>query len=62
MDVYVLSFLSCISANLLDVSIYLPGKALVGMAEVEAAIQEMFQAPHMQVSQIVTLPYFDNGM
>ncbi|KAM7528936.1 hypothetical protein LguiB_032346 [Lonicera macranthoides] len=25
------------------------GKALVGMAEVEAAIQEMFQAPHIQV-------------
>lgn len=26
------------------------GKALVGMADVEAAIQEMFQAPHIQVS------------
>ncbi|KAL6228300.1 hypothetical protein ACLB2K_002251 [Fragaria x ananassa] len=25
------------------------GKALVGMAEVEAAIQEMFQVPHIQV-------------
>ncbi|CAB4308334.1 unnamed protein product [Prunus armeniaca] len=25
------------------------GKSLVGMAEVEAAIQEMFQAPHIQV-------------
>ncbi|RVW48708.1 Origin of replication complex subunit 1B [Vitis vinifera] len=35
----------------LDGSIFLcfPGKALVGMAEVEAAIQEMFQAPHIQV-------------
>lgn len=32
-------------------SISLPkmGKSLVGMAEVEAAIQEMFQAPHIQV-------------
>lgn len=30
------------------------GKTLVGMGEVEAAIQEMFQAPHMQVSKIVT--------
>ncbi|XP_052192375.1 origin of replication complex subunit 1B-like [Diospyros lotus] len=26
-----------------------PGKSLVGMADVEAAIQEMFQAPHIQV-------------
>ena len=36
----------------LDGSIFLcfPGKALVGMAEVEAAIQEMFQAPQIQVS------------
>ena len=36
----------------LDGSIFLffPGKALVGMAEVEAAIQAMFQAPHIQVS------------
>lgn len=25
------------------------GKSLVGMSEVEAAIQEMFQAPHIQV-------------
>lgn len=27
-----------------------PDKVVVGMAEVEAAIQEMFQAPHIQVS------------
>ncbi|KAL4566781.1 hypothetical protein LXL04_030906 [Taraxacum kok-saghyz] len=30
-------------------SITSPGKCLVGMGEVEAAIQEMFQAPHIQV-------------
>lgn len=29
---------------------YLSGKMLVRMADVEAAIQEMFQAPHIQVS------------
>lgn len=27
-----------------------PGKDIVTMAEVDAAIQEMFQAPHVQVS------------
>ncbi|KAL6327362.1 hypothetical protein AAG906_018964 [Vitis piasezkii] len=31
-----------------------PGKALVGMAEVEAAIQAMFQAPHIQVMKSST--------
>ena len=31
------------------------GKALVGMSEVEAAIQEMFQAPHIQVGDINSL-------
>lgn len=29
---------------------HFPGKGLVAMADVEAAIQEMFQAPHIQVS------------
>ncbi|RVW58100.1 Origin of replication complex subunit 1A [Vitis vinifera] len=40
----------------LDGSIFLffPGKALVGMAEVEAAIQAMFQAPHIQVMKSST--------
>ncbi|CAI9273004.1 unnamed protein product [Lactuca saligna] len=32
-----------------SISIPKAGKALVGMADVEAAIQEMFQAPHIQV-------------
>ncbi|KAL4557247.1 hypothetical protein LXL04_035420 [Taraxacum kok-saghyz] len=32
-----------------DISITSPRKCLVGMGEVEAAIQEMFQAPHIQV-------------
>ena len=31
------------------------GKALVGMSEVEAAIQEMFQAPHIQVGDIKSM-------
>ncbi|GFY98911.1 origin of replication complex 1B [Actinidia rufa] len=35
------------SASLLNVAS--AGKALIGMADVEAAIQEMFQAPHIQV-------------
>ncbi|CAM8976188.1 unnamed protein product [Rhodiola kirilowii] len=30
------------------------GKALVGMKEVQAAIQEMFQAPHMQLAMTVS--------
>ncbi|CAB4289209.1 unnamed protein product [Prunus armeniaca] len=32
-----------------EILCYYIGKSLVGMAEVEAAIQEMFQAPHIQV-------------
>ncbi|XP_074294019.1 uncharacterized protein LOC141621336 [Silene latifolia] len=29
------------------------GKTLVGMAEVEAVIQEMFQAPHIQILLVI---------
>ncbi|CAL2270566.1 unnamed protein product [Prunus armeniaca] len=37
------------------------GKSLVGMAEVEAAIQEMFQAPHIQLAMTVSCLCTSNG-
>jgi hypothetical protein len=32
-----------------------PGSKLIGMSDVEAAISEMFQAPHIQVNKSQTL-------
>ncbi|XP_077209975.1 origin of replication complex subunit 1-like isoform X2 [Tasmannia lanceolata] len=37
------------------------GKQLVGMADVEAAIQEMFQAPHIQLAMAVSCLCKSNG-
>ncbi|KAL6294554.1 hypothetical protein ACE6H2_002696 [Prunus campanulata] len=42
------SNIKCLCCKTLNLG-HLLGKSLVGMAEVEAAIQEMFQAPHIQV-------------
>lgn len=52
------ALLSCFEALILVtyriICTYFAGKSLVGMAEVEAAIQEMFQALHIQVSEIIS--------
>lgn len=54
-----LSLLCLILASLQDRSegynLWFVGKVIVGMADVEAAIKEMFQAPHIQVSWITNL-------
>jgi hypothetical protein len=47
----------------LDESVFdhFPGKGLVGMSAIEAAIQEMFQAPHFQVSWLSTINLANYG-
>lgn len=44
------SVTSLVDLYRLLIYVYVSGKMLVRMADVEAAIQEMFQAPHIQVS------------